>query len=94
MIQMAKLTFTELGRVNLTEGRSVVISKVEETGNISIAHSITTPTDDGNSRSFFLNNSTILNQDGLTEFMAILSKATNNEVHTKTTKKRKVTKNG
>lgn len=89
---MAKLTFTELGRIPLTDNRDVVISKVEETGNISIAHSITTKTEDGNERSFFLTNSTVLSSEGLANFIDILSQAQG--VHKTKTKKRKVSKDG
>jgi len=71
-----KLTFTELGRINLSEGRDVVVSKVNETGNVSITHSVLETLEDGKQVKFFLKNSTVLTPDTLAQFIGILSQAT------------------
>lgn len=80
-----KLTFTELGRINLAQGREVVISKVNETGNVSITHSVQEKNENGEDVTFFLKNSTVLTPEKLNSFMNILATASSYELMSKAT---------
>ena len=85
------LTFSEVGRINIAEGRDIVVSRVNETGNISIAQLLTrTILETGEKIQYFPKHSTtILNDNTLTEYINML----NSINQTKTNKKVKGIKN-
>lgn len=91
MIERKVLTFNEIGRVNIAEGRTLVVSKVNETGNISIAQLLTRQNrDTGETEQYFPKHSTtILNEDTLKDYIKVLQSIGNKSVKPTANKKSK-----
>jgi hypothetical protein len=89
------LTFDEVGRFEVASGREVVISKVKETGNISIAQQLTVVNAEGMQFKYFPKHSTtILNDEQLKQYIAVLQKAVPSETPTTNKKSKGVKSNG